>query len=68
MTQEARTRITSIIRYALQELSYSTQYDPEAHCNHLFTRYGVRIDEDAIAYEIDDIEEILSNEDRELEV
>ena len=66
MTQDTRVRITSIIRYALQELSDSVQYDPEAHAHNLFNRYGVQIDRDAIAYEIGDIEEILENEDQEL--
>jgi len=66
MTQDTRNRITSIIRYALEELGSSVQYDPEAHAHNLFTRYGIQIDEDAIAYEISDIEEILENEDQEL--
>ena len=66
MTQDTRNRITSIIRYALQELADSLQYDPEAHAHNLYTRYGVQIDEDAIAYEISDIEEILENEDQGL--
>jgi hypothetical protein len=66
MTQDTQTRLTGLILYAIRELQGSIQYDPERHAHNLKEYYGVEIDEDAIAHELEDIAETINSEDREL--
>jgi hypothetical protein len=60
MSNETQKMIQALLLYALRELQDSLQYDPDLHAHNLKQRYGVDIDPDAIAPELEDIAESIA--------
>ena len=60
MSNETQKMIQALLLYAIRELQGSIQYDPELHAHNLKQWYGVDIDSDAIAPELDDIAESIA--------
>ena len=60
MPNETQKMIQALLLYAIRELQGSIQYDPELHAYNLKQWYGVDIDSDAIAPELDDIAESIA--------
>jgi hypothetical protein len=60
MSNETQKMIQALLLYAIQELQASLQYDPDLHAHNLKRLYGVDIDSDAIASELEDIAESIA--------
>jgi hypothetical protein len=66
MTQAKQEYFTALILYSVRIAQTRAEQDPELHAFNLKRWYGIDIDPDAIANELEDLAETINCEDREL--
>ena len=66
MTLAKQQYFTALILYAVRIAQTRVEQDPELHAFNLKQWYGIDIDPDAIANELEDLAETINSEDREL--
>jgi hypothetical protein len=66
MTQANQEFYTALILYSIRIAQTRVDQDPELHAFNLKQWYGIDIDPDAIANELEDLAETINSEDREL--